>query len=306
MASYFSAPSDHLDPALFSWDNTLKESVSHPLITAACETLKRAGLVHPEDWLNMWLTGSGITYQWQENNDLDVQLGIDYDLFVRENPRFGDVGQYDMENKLNTYLRTFLWPKMEHATFDGKEFTVTFFWNREVENDITAIHPYAAYNIVDNRWVVEPPQIPPDPHTLYPQEWFNTAGNDEIAARRIEEEYLHSSSALFTYQPGSPGAVNTQTRMNLLRAQAQTLYDDIHQGRRQAFASGGKGYYDYYNFRWQQAKEAGTKDRLKYIIDMARQARDEKETALYGKPISSAQEALEDAFNLRLGHRYDG
>jgi len=303
MVSYFSSPSDHLDPALFDEDK-LKDSVRTPLISAVSETLHKAGLNHPDTWLLIWLTGSGITYQWADNHDLDVQIGIQYDKFLNANPQFKWVSITDVENRINNYLRTFLWPKMENATFDGKQFTVTYFWNSYVESDIMLINPYAAYDIMKDNWVQKPPSVPSDPKTLYPEAWFGAASDDEHSSVRISSVYSDASRELAAYAPGSPNYVNAQSRMNLMAAQAQSLYDDIHKGRQQAFVPGGKGYFDWHNFRWQQSKESGTKDRLKGVIHVHDQVKRAQDVALYGKPIASAQEALEDAMNLRLGRRY--
>lgn len=303
MTSYFTPPSDHLDPALFDGIE-LKTDVRWPLITAVTETLVKAGLNNPSNWINIWITGSGITYQWMDNHDLDVQMGIDYLNFLHYNPDYKNIPEYMMEDRINRYLRTFLWPKMANATFNGKEFNVTYFWNSGVESDITVIHPYAAYNIVDNTWIQQPPQIPPDPRTLYPEAWFNTALNDELASQRIANAYLVQSQALKAYSPGSPGAVTTQSTLNLLAAQAQTLFDDIHQGRRQAFAEGGKGYYDWNNFRWQQAKESNTLDRLTSVRKSHQEYKTAQDEKLYGTKIKSAQEALEEAMNFTFGTPY--
>lgn len=297
-SSYFSPPSDHLDPALFDGDK-LKSDIRQPLITAAVESLKGAGLNNPQSWLHMWLTGSAISYQWQAdrgNGDLDIQLGINYQKFLTDNPGYAHGSESLINMQINRYLHDTLWVNMSKAQLDGKIFEVTFFWNYEVEDDIMAINPYAAYDLMEDKWIVHPPLLPADPKTLYPEEWFKTAGNDTTATRRIQAEYESISS-----QTG----INAESRRKLLEAQAKSLYNDMHAGRREAFSGQGKGYYDWHNFRWQAAKDSGALETLKDIIGISIRNQQHTNTELYGGEIKSADEALSEAMNLRMGTRYD-
>lgn len=305
-SSYFSPPANHLDPALFDgWK--LKDSVREPLITAALSELHKAGLKDSGKWLRMWITGSAISYQWNAdrgNGDLDVQIGIMYEQFLNSNPEYRNISEYIMNEQVNTFLRDNLWPKMSHANIGGKIFEVTYFWNYDVESDIMSIRPYAAYDLMSDQWIVQPPELPVDPKTLYPEEWYALIENDDYSSYRITSVYNDASKEISGYKPGSAAYINAKSRMNLAEAQAKTLYDDIHEGRRQAFTMGGKGYSDYHNFRWQSAKASGTIERLKSIIQEHKTEFLSKQTELYGSPIKSADEALEDAMNFRLGKRY--
>jgi hypothetical protein len=296
-SSYFSTPSDTLDPALFqSWDNQIKQEVRRPLINAVESSLNEAGLKAPVYWLNLWITGSAISYQWNAdrgNGDLDVQIGINRERFIEANPVFRGVDIHTVANSIDSYLKETLWPKMSQAVFDGKTFEVTFFWDYYVSDDINTIHPYAAYDLLKDQWVVRPPSLPVDPESLYPKEWFDSVKEDEFSAARILSVHSDASRELAAYVPGSGNYINAQSRVNLMNAQAKSLYDDIHIGRRQAFTGHGKGYSDYNNFRWQAAKRAGIISNLLDVIH-----------AVPKSDIKSADESLQEAMFHRMGTRY--
>jgi hypothetical protein len=167
-------------------------------------------------------------------------------------------------------LKQTLWVQMKTANINGKPFEITIYWNPEVTDDIELILPYAAYDVIKNSWVIAPPKLPKDPRSMYPSEWFDVADRDSESANML------------TSQPE-----------NIAIAQARTLYDVIHAGRREAFNPGGKGYYDFHNFRWQAAKDAGTIDTLKGILA--------NETH---SDIKNAHEALQEALTYRMGTRY--
>lgn len=295
MASgYFSPPSDHLDPSLFDGDR-LRDSVRLPLTEAASSSLESEGLRRPDVWLHMWLTGSAISFQWSAdrgNGDLDVQLGFDYQAFLAYNPEYENIDPYIMSDKVNRFLRENLWPKMASATFGTRTYEVTFFWNTLVGSDIDYIHPYAAYDLVKNEWVVRPPQLPQNPSELYPATWYSAADSDLIASQRLSESHAAVSQALAGLNVGTPGYINAHSQVNLIEAQSRSLYDEIHGGRSNAFDTGGHGYSDYSNFRWQYAKSNGTIDRLKEIRTP--------------KAEDSAKSALETAIMWRTGTRYSG
>ena len=300
-SSYFSPPSDHLDPVLFDGDQ-LKEEIRQPLLTAPVTTLQQAGLKNPHDWLRIWLTGSAISYQWQAdrgNGDLDVQLGIEYERFLTDNPEYHSVDKHLMSDRINRYLRENLWPKMSHANFGGKEFEVTFYWDYLVDNTINSIHPYAAYDVINNTWVITPPTLPSDPRALYPQSWYESTQPDLLASQRLLQRHTELSKILAAEPVGSAKFITNSSAYKLIVSQAHSLYNDIHGGRQEAFTKGGQGYGDYHNFRWQVAKDTNTIGRLKTIIDSS-----ELPTNTPEQRIKSAREALEEAMTFRLGKRF--
>jgi hypothetical protein len=251
-SGFFSKPSDHLDPALFEGDH-LKEYVRRELLDSLCHALDSIlGLRMPHTWVHAWLAGSGVSYQWEGdrgNGDLDVLFGADYVEFLRANPQFPRMSVSQVASYVTGELKDKLWPKTDHYAIDGKIFEVTFFWNPRITTSLDAIHPYAAYNLVTDAWDVRPPELPSDPSSLYPDDWF----------KATQREYEDAKDLQSTYQSGPTGkAVGQQA--------AKQMWEMIHRGRQQAFSDTGLGYGDFHNFRWQRAKQLGTVDILRPIV----------------------------------------
>lgn len=241
-SSYFSVPSHGLDPALFAAEY-LKPRVSRWIWSTIKEFLTaEMHMTHTEKWLHVWLAGSGVTYQWDAdrgNGDLDVLIGVSFKKFAEANPKYKGLPEVQVAEWLNQEMKDELWPKTAHKDFSGQTYEVTFYWNPGVEADITVINPYAAYDVLADKWKVRPPKLPADPSTLYPRSFFTGADNDLKQASEIYVAYHQSG--------GSPRYAEL----------AKGLLESIHGGRKAAFEPGGKGYGDFANFRWQSAKKNG-------------------------------------------------
>lgn len=296
-SGYLSPPSNMLDPNLFSGE-TLKPEVRNLIISTATKGLADEGFKGAEHWLGLWITGSGITYQWDANRgngDLDVMVGVDYSVFTTYNRKYAGIDEESTSAWVNTELKAKVWPATALTTFGNNVYEVTFFWNPGTENDIRNIHPYAAYDVVSDRWVIKPPKLPQDPHTLYPQEWFTRADRDRTFVSDLVGRYNTLSREFAAAPHGSAGYHNTGAKLGLIEDQARALWTDIHTGRRAAFSEQGHGYGDWHNFRWQMAKANGVVGGLHDIVAAAGEQDTERDTELYGAPIASAQEVLRRA-----------
>lgn len=241
-SGYFSAPSHGLDPSLFDAEH-LKPGVRSWLWRTISEFLSDDMHMHyANKWLHVWLAGSGVTYQWDAdrgNGDLDVLIGVSFKNFSKVNPQYKDLPEESIAQWLNQEMKAHLWPKTAHEDINGRVYEVTFYWNPGVENDITVINPYAAYNVMDDKWKVRPPQLPSNPSSLYSDDFRNAAIADLNQATDIYTAYYQNG--------GSPRYAEL----------AKGLLEGIHGGRKAAFEPGGKGYGDWANFRWQSAKQSG-------------------------------------------------
>ncbi|GAA2321843.1 hypothetical protein GCM10010149_88660 [Nonomuraea roseoviolacea subsp. roseoviolacea] len=146
------------------------------------------------------------------------------------------------------------------------------------------------------QWTIRPPELPADPRTLYPKDWWDAADREAEQARKIIARYNQARERAASYTTASsPGRVNAVTEMRLAASQASALFDEIHLGRRSAFAPGGQGYGDFANFRWQASKQSGIGPALAEIANTVRGAVAEASTALYGGPVDDAKTATTKA-----------
>jgi hypothetical protein len=260
-SGYFSSPSEGLDPDLFDGD-ILKEDVRTGLLNLLYSDLEDGvGFKEPWDWAKAWLAGSGITYQWG-NGDLDVLFGADFPMFLEDNPQFPRLSMREVADYTNQIMRASQWPKTRHVSIGGskKKYEITFFWNPTTGMSIDSVHPYAAYSLTGSGWVVRPPDLPHDPHNLYPRHWYDLTDADYRNARTIQD----------LYGKGASGKVQGANA-------AKALWRDIHEGRKQAFSDTGAGYGDFHNFRWQRAKETGAVDILRHIVGDSRTSGDSRD-----------------------------
>jgi hypothetical protein len=291
-SGYFSSPEESLDPRLFDGDR-FKPDVCTTILNRLFD-FWRGRFNEAEDWTTVWIAGSGISYQWSAgrgNGDLDILMGIDYDSFFAANPRFEGMSEADLASIINQDLHENLWPNTAETVINGGIFEVTYYVNPGA-SDIRNINPYAAYNLSDDEWTVRPPSGDAFNH---PTEFYEHAEAEARHARGIVEQYNTLAGQAKAMQPGTPGWHNAMRQAEVVVSQASTLYDSIHLGRKQAFSSGGSGYGDYYNFRWQYHKKQGTAQALHGVAAAHKSAREEFNNTLYGGPIDAADVALRRA-----------
>lgn len=247
-SSYFTPPRPELDPKLFGgWK--VKSEIRQWILKTLYD-FWRPRYADPESWSKVWIAGSAASYQWHGDRgtaDLDILIGVDFEAFRRFNPGFIVYSEEQMAHRFNVEFYHELTP----TTADWNGFEATWYVNPGAR-DIRNIHPYAAYNLTDDRWSVPPPQLPPEwnPRHFFPERWWQTVG----------QEIKQVHQMVHRYNVGG----NEQARIipDLLQ-----IYDDIHTGRKEAFASGGQGYVDYANMRWQAHKMAGTEQVLRQLRD---------------------------------------
>lgn len=298
-SSYFTSPRDDLDPNLFVGDK-LKTDVAAGIRQDLYEFWV-GRYKNPHFWSRLWLAGSGISHQWagdRGNGDLDVMIGIDPIAFRSANPTYAALSNRELADHINAELKSWLWPKTAQKVIGTSVYEVTYYWNeaaRATETGILAIRPYAAYDLMSLTWTVRPPELPADPRTLYPQEWWDAVDREAAGARTLISRYNAARARVGRMREGSPGYVNAVTEMRLTASQAAAMFDELHRGRKAAFGPGGKGYADWSNFRWQAHKNSGIGPALARIANISRGAVSKASTALYGGPVKSADSALTDA-----------
>lgn len=271
-SGYFSRPQLILDPQLF--DGTqLKPHVREKILSMFFDHMDTMS-VNPRGWTMLWLAGSGISYQWagdRGNGDLDVLLGINYTQFVRDNPQFEYMMREEIAESMDSMLKKHLWPKSAHTVFEpgGRVYEVTYFLNPFTENyddSIKNINPYAAYNLTENHWTVEPMK-PEEYGKPFPEEFEKATQANLTAANQLVARYYHLTQQLSSTYPHSPLWHNLSASKTLLLQHIKAMFDTIHLGRKEAFSASGQGYGDYYNYQWQKAKADGIVSAFNEILN---------------------------------------
>ena len=251
-SSFFSPYEEHLDPTLFGEGYQIRGTVRVGLLSMMYTTLDKY-FVGGKSWSRAWIAGSGVSYQWGSNNDLDVLVGVKYEDFRYLNPTYRQMSDLEISKHINEIFRSDLQPHTE----DWHGYEVTFYVNQN-SWDIRTILPYAAYSLTDDSWTVEPTRNAPS----VPAEWEHEASGmqkrAQLAIRRYSEAHTSMVNA-----PHDAARVSAESAMKHSLAQAADLFHQVHEGRKYAFGPGGSGYSDRHNFLWQAGKRDGWLPALK-------------------------------------------
>lgn len=288
--SYFSTPSPELDPKLFEGTH-LKDWVRSGILSLLFDYLGK-NFTSPNSWSQVWLAGSGVSYQWEaarEPGDLDCLVGVDYVSFRRFNTEFSGYSDSELSSMFNEGFNTHLMPNTRN--WEGYE--LTFYVNEQ--SDIRDINPYAAYNLTSDSWTVEPDRNPQPP---YSRAWEQRTNRDHDTAVELVNRY---SNALNEVRSAINPAhrINAERKLELATDQASMFFDDIHAGRKVAFSRIGSGYSDFNNYRWQAGKQSGAIQALRTIKDVKAAAQSRSQVETYGMELPDTDTLLRRSINRR-------
>jgi len=274
--SYFSVSSAGLDPRLFR-EGKLIPHVRSMILRILFEHLK-THYYNPEAYTHVWLAGSGVSYQWtaaRKPADLDCLIGINYLSFRQTNPEYKSLSDKQIADMFNADFRSALHPLTENF-LDAYE--LTFFVN--VNTDIRAIKPYAAYSLTNDDWTVYPELKAPPKN----KSWEEKTAKDTSKATEILSRYSIALNALGN-APTDSARRNAEAALKLAIEQGTALFDELHHGRSYAFSPSGQGYMDIYNYRWQAGKASGTVQALRKLKELSDESRKSFEAQTYGMEL---------------------
>lgn len=288
--SYFSQPEEELDPQLFT-GTVLKGWVRNGILQLLFGFLNEH-YRHPDLWAHPWIAGSAVSYQWsahRDPGDMDILIGVEYIQFRKAHPEFVGLSDTEISKMLNEDFREGLQPE----TTNWHGFEVTFYVNPGATN-IQTINPYAAYDLVHNEWTVFPRRVSAPSNSA----WDKATQRDRSMAMDIVTRY---SKALTEVQaaPNDAARRNAEFKLQQSLQQGAMLFEDIHQSRKLAFSEFGKGYDDFYNYRWQAGKRSGAVPALRKMHDYLKAQEEEQAVETYGVELPDTQTLIRRAATYR-------
>jgi hypothetical protein len=184
---------------------------------------------------------------------------------------------------------------LQPETTNWHGFEVTFYVNPGA-TDIRTINPYAAYDLTHNEWTVFPRRNSA-PHNPV---WEKAVQQDRSMTADIVARY---SRALTDVQgaPNDAARRNAEFKLQQALEHGAMLFDDIHRSRKLAFNEFGKGYDDFYNYRWQAGKKYGTVPALRKMHDYLKSRQEEQAVETYGVELPDTQTLIRRAATYRVG-----
>jgi len=288
--SYFSAPGAGLDPRLIR-SGKLVPAVRASIMRILFEHMQRH-YKNPESYTQIWLAGSGVSYQWTAARtpaDLDCLVGINFLAFRQANLAYKALSDKQIADMINENFRAELHP-LTNNFLDA--FELTFYVNPT--SDIRNIKPYAAYSVTNDEWVVVPEVMKPPVNKF----WDSVIARDTSMTNEILSRYSKALSDLGTASTDTARR-NAEAALKLAVDQGAAVFDVIHQGRGSAFSPSGQGYMDIANYRWQAGKAAGTIQALKKLKDISVKSRKSFEEATYGMELPDASTLVRRALTAK-------
>jgi hypothetical protein len=183
---------------------------------------------------------------------------------------------------------------LQPGTSNWHGFEVTFYVNPGA-TDIRTINPYAAYDLTHNEWTVFPRRNSA-PHNPV---WEKAVQQDRSMTADIVARY---SRALTDVQgaPNDAARRNAEFKLQQALEHGAMLFDEIHRSRKLAFNEFGKGYDDFYNYRWQAGKKYGTVPALRKMHDYLKARQEEQAVETYGVELPDTQTLIRRAATYRV------
>lgn len=261
--SYFSEPGKELDPRIFQ-GSTLRNVVREAILTLLYNHLQ-LGYNEPQAWTQVYLAGSGVSFSWEAHRDpadLDCLVSVDYVQFRQSNQEYKGWSDREISAEINQGFSNELHPRTD--TFMGT-FELTFYVN--VNPNIKELNPYAAYDVLSDKWVVAPKAET----AIHNPEWESAIERDRSMATEIIKRYASAYEKIKNARNDAM-RINAETALAHAVHQGTLLFEDIHKSRSNAFNPGGAGYHDYANYRWQANKQSGVVPALKKLSGMSKEA----------------------------------
>jgi 2'-5' RNA ligase/predicted GNAT family acetyltransferase len=222
-------PTTGLDPDLFDEHGRIRPDVRHCVMTRLDQCIRTdSGLAGSDwqDWTRVYLLGGAVS-EWAgprpngTARDLDVIVAVDLPQAQRHSA-FGGMDAGTAASALNTAFQRHFNDDHWRPSFGGV-WSLTGFCNQRAW-DVTAIRPYAAYDLTHSRWAVRPPHLPE----------HSVRDFDPAVIAHAQAVLAEARAVLRMPEP-------------LRTREARDLWEHVHAHRCVAFSEEGSGWQDVGN-----------------------------------------------------------
>lgn len=275
-------PHDTLYPPAFGESETMDVQTVAKLkayfLNAVEEEFKDA-----DQFCYFTIFGSGVSYNWDEAGDFDIQVWVDHAKFLESHPGVA-YDQDDLIADIRRIIHPINFPSFADLGLTGPngegKMLIQYYAKPGTGSpeENLASKPYACYDMETNEWLVKPEPIRP---TFYGEAFgLVKAKAEEIATQAeglIAELERHILNWQFWYGMHRRYRNHkyraefelSQAKAIMLQEGVKTLFDGVFEGRKGAYSEEGKGYQDERDFLQKLLEVWGTFQKLKHYARMA-------------------------------------
>jgi hypothetical protein len=280
---YLKDPHDNLYPYLFPTGGTkMPEKVRHLLKSHVLNQLEEA-FEDPDNFIYFTCYGSGISYNWDEGGDLDIQMWVDIEKFQALNEEKATWTMDDLLAEVRRNVQLVNFPTVKEIGLSpGKdddestgEMLIQYYPKpgKGTKEENLAQQPYACLDLETGEWLVPPKPFDPEFYGLHFLEVMPKATDMAIQAEALLDEFernvlnwqfwfsLYSRYRNPAYQEQYQEA---QKNAIMEKSGIENMFHGIFGGRQEAYSPGGKGIEDERDMTQKLLEVWGIFQRLKH------------------------------------------
>lgn len=266
--AFLDQPHPTLYPCVWGADEKMRPEANRAFSRAVLDLLE-AEWPDARQWVRFAVIGSGASYNWAEEGDIDFQV------WVSEDGVLPAVRRLIVANLLHLTCADFGLATPDCPGTMGVQFYAKPGRGTEAEN--LAGQPYACYDVDLDRWLVEPIPLTPELYgdlfllSLPQAEQVANEAEDLLAdydrARRDADYWvaLNRLNLAESNPAFEERATAAQARMVDAHAAVKAMLRQLMGNRQQAYTETGRGIYDERDAVWKLLEVWGIADRLKHI-----------------------------------------
>ncbi|HMD81948.1 MAG TPA: hypothetical protein VKE92_11600, partial [Anaerolineales bacterium] len=254
-------PHKELYPNLFRGGDTIPPEVRQTLKDHVLEPLSKE-FTDPDKFIYFTIYGSGISYNWDEGGDLDLQLWVDTEKYAQTTnvPMPPD----DLLASIRRIVQMVNFPSFNSLgltdTGDSKEeatgaMLIQYYPKPGTgsKDENLASQPYACYDLETDDWLVKPKPIRPkfygDNFLLLMPKAKDIALQAEALLGEYHRNVLNFQFWFAMYQRYHKKEYRSEFKEAMENATQEkegirNLFDGVFGGRAEAYAPGGQGIFD--------------------------------------------------------------
>ena len=252
---FMKEPHKELYPPAFRGERRIPTEVRDALKRHVLDAIEEE-YKSPDDWIYFTIYGSGISYNWDEDGDFDIQMWVDYTKF-----QDGDtpVTQDDLLADVRRLVQSVNFPSFAElglATDDSEGKMLIQYYPKPgtgSEQENLASKPYACYDLEKGDWIYFPEPLTPKFYgeafvLLLPKAQDiavqSEAALDELARNVTDWQFWTGMYNKYKEDIYLKAAEEAKDKAEQFKNNVQSLFEGVFQGRAQAYSPEGKGIKD--------------------------------------------------------------